>query len=174
MDLIPSLRYLNLFVDCPSSTSANPLLSILLIEDLPTTNDDPLIIFQLTSKPLAKDHVSKVVEYYPRAQETAISVHLHTRPNFRPTSTNFQIPLNVPQDIVRDIEGMKTRSNISGTLPLMLLISGLPRDHGSTPIALPSFPLPNIRTDPHCLVHRLPQPACRCPHRPRDQKGTTA
>ena len=27
MDLIPSLPYLNLFVDCPSSTSANPLLS---------------------------------------------------------------------------------------------------------------------------------------------------
>ena len=132
IDLIPSLPYLNLSVVCPVIHLAQRAAVTRLIEDLPTPNDNPLIIFQLTSKPLAKDHVPKVVEYYPRAQEPAVSVDGHTRPLFTPTSTNFQIRLDVPQDIVRDIDGTETRWHISGTLPLMLLINGLSPDDGST------------------------------------------
>ena len=131
-DLIPSLPYLNLSVVCPVIHLAIRAAVTRLIEDLPIPNDDPLIRFQLTSKPLAKDHVSKVVEYYPRAQEPAISVQGHTRTFCTPTSTNFQIPLDVPQDIVRDVEGTETRWNISGTVPLILLINASSPDDGST------------------------------------------
>ena len=97
--------------------------------DSPSPHDMPLIIFQLTSSGIPKGHVPNVVEFYPRTHSD------DTRPEtplLTPTQSLFQIRLDVPTEIIRTIDGQETKWNISGSLPLMLLINGLSPDDSST------------------------------------------
>ena len=92
------------------------------IMDSPSSHDMPLIIFQLPPSQIPKGHVPNVVEFYPRPET----------PLFTPTQSLFQIRLDVPTEIIRTIDGQETKWNISGSLPLMLLINGLSPDDSST------------------------------------------
>ena len=97
--------------------------------DSPSPHDMPLIIFELTLSQIPKGHVPNVVEFYPRTHSD------DTRPEtplFTPTQSLFQLRLDVPTEIIRTIDGQETKWNISGSLPLMLLINGLSPDDSST------------------------------------------
>ena len=129
IDLIPSLPFFFLSVVCPVIHLAYRHTESRGIMDSPSPHDMPLIIFQLTSSPILKGHVPNVVEFYPRTHSD------DTRPEtplFTPTQSFLQIRLDVPTEIIRTIDGQETKWNISGSLPLMLLINGLSPDDSST------------------------------------------
>ena len=90
------------------------------IMDSPSPHDMPLIIFQLTSAQIPKDHVPNVVIFYPRTHSDG------TRPEtplFTPTQSLLKIRLNVQTEIIGTIDGQETKWNITGSLPLVLLIN---------------------------------------------------
>ena len=84
----------------------------------PSPHDMPLINSQLISSQIPKGHVLNNVEFYPRTHSEDIRPET---PLFTPT---FQLSLDVPTKIIRTIDGQATKWNISGSLPLMLLING--------------------------------------------------
>ena len=95
------------------------------IMDSLSPHDMLLIIFQLTSSQIPKAHVPNVVELYPRTHSD------ETRPEtplFTPTQSLFENRLDLPTKIIRTIDGQESKWNISGSLPLMLLINGLSPD----------------------------------------------
>ena len=139
IDLVPSLGFLWLSVVCqvihmgtrtPDShdvlTSPNPL-------------DQPLILFQLTSVPLPKGHVPQTIGYFPRNVDSSqpIPPQIHT-----PQSSLFQVRLDVPIDITREVDGVEVKWHISGSLPLMLMLNGLNPDDTST--VLKELTMPRI------------------------------
>ena len=97
--------------------------------DSPSPHDMPLIIFQLTSSQIPKGHIPSVVEFHPRTHGDDPRPEA---PLFTPTQSLFQIRLDVPTEISRMVDGHETKWNISGSLPLMLLINGLSPDDSST------------------------------------------
>ena len=129
IDPIPSLPSLYLSIVCPVMHLAYRHTESRGIMDSPSPHDMPLIIFQLTWAVIPKGHVPNVVDFNPRTHSD------DTRPKtplFTPTQSLFQIRLDVPTEIIRTIDGQETNWNISGSLPLMLLINGLSPDDLST------------------------------------------
>ena len=129
MDLIPSLPFLNLSIVCPVIHLAYRHTESRGIMDSPSPHDMPLIIFQLTSQQIPRGHVPNVVEFYPRTHSDDTSPET---PLFTPTQSLSEIRLDVPTEIIRTIDGQESKWNISGSLPLMLLINGLSPDDSST------------------------------------------
>ena len=129
IDLIPSLPFLFFSIVCPVIHLAYRHTESRGIMDSPSPHDMPLIIFKLTSSQFPKGHVPNVVEFYPRTHSD------DTRPEtplFTPTQSLCQIRLDVPTEIIRTINGQETKWNISGSLPLMLLINRLSPDDSPT------------------------------------------
>ena len=90
--------------------------------------DHPLIIMHLTSSPLPKKHVACTIEFFPRvAPNEAVSDSI-----YHPQATLFQQRIDVPSKVVLDYEGSEVTWDITGTLPLMLMLNGLSPDDTST------------------------------------------
>ena len=129
IDLIPSLPFLYLSIVCPVIHLQYRHTESRGIMDSPSPHDMPHIIFQLTSAQVPKGHVPNVLEFYPRTHSD------DTRPKtplLTPRQSLFQTRLDVPTEIIRTIDGQETKWNISGSLPLMLLINDLSPDDPST------------------------------------------
>ena len=135
IDLIPSLPFLFLSVVCPVIHLAYRHTESRDIMDSPSPHDMPLIILQLTSSQIPKGHVPNVVEF---CRKTHSDDSRPEAPLFTPTQSLFQ---------TRTIDGQETKWNISGSLPLMLLINGLSPDDLST--MLHNLTAPRI-TKAHC------------------------
>ena len=129
IDLVPALNFLWLSVVCPIIHLAHREGLSENIRVSPNPLDHPLIIFQLTSFPLPKGHVSQTVGYFPRdvLSHEPIPPSVHT-----PASTLFHVRIDVPTSIKREIDGIDMQWNITGSLPLMLLLNGLSPDDTST------------------------------------------
>ena len=132
IDLIPVLNFLHLSVICPVIHLATRNATTFTIEDSTTPHDMPLIIFQLTSQQLPAKHQPHVVEFYPRAPDPHVTVDGTMQAIFCPTSTMFQLRVDVPQEITREVDGVETKWTVNGCLPLMLLMNGLSPDDSST------------------------------------------
>ena len=139
IDLVPTLRFLWLSVVCQvvhmgtrSPTTHDVITS-------PTPLDQPLVIFQLTSSPLPKNHVPQTIGYFPKNVDPTepIPANVHT-----PQSSLFQIRVDVPIDITRVVDGVEVKWHISGSLPLMLMLNGLNPDDTST--VLKELTIPRI------------------------------
>ena len=129
IDLVPALNFLWLSVVCPIIHLAHREGLSETIRVFPNPLDHPLIIFQLTSFPLPKGHVPQTVGYFPKdvPSHEPIPPSIHT-----PASTLFHVRIDVPTSIKREIDGIDMQWNITGSLPLMLLLNGLSPDDTST------------------------------------------
>ena len=67
------------------------------------------------------------MEFFPRLTptETADTV-------YEPHPSLFQLRIDVPNKVVLDVEGTEVVWDITGTLPLMLMLNGLGPDDAST------------------------------------------
>ena len=128
IDLIPTLSFLYLSVVCPILHLAVRDANINLIVENTSPLDHPLIIMHLTSSPLPKKHVARTVEFFPRvAPDEAVSDSIYQQ-----RATLFQLRMHVPSIVVLDYEGSQVTWDITGTLPLILMLNGLSPDDTST------------------------------------------
>ena len=140
IDLIPVLNFLHLSVVCPVIHLAIRNATTFAIEDSTTPHDMPLMFLQLTSQQLPAKQQPRVVEFYPRACDPHVSVDGTMQAIFCPTSTMFQLRIDLPQEITREVDGVETKWTVNGSLPLMLLINGLSPDDSSTVLKNPTAP----------------------------------
>ena len=139
IDLVPSLSFLWLSVVCQVVHMGVRSPDTYNVSTAPSPLDQPLVILQLTSFPLPKNHIPQTIGYSPRNVDSAEPVpsHVHT-----PQSTLFQIPVDVPIDITREVDGVEVKWHISGSFPLMLMLNGLNPDDPST--VLKELTIPRI------------------------------
>ena len=139
IDLVPSLGFLWLSVVCQVIHMGTRTPDSHDIHTSPSPLDQPLIIFQLTSVPLPKGHVPQTIGYFPRNVDSTqpIPPQVHT-----PQASLFQVRLDVPVDITREVDGVEVKWHISGSLPLMLMLNGLNPDDTST--VLKELTIPRI------------------------------
>ena len=139
IDLVPSLSFLWLSVVCQVVHMGVRSPDTYNVSTAPSPLDQPLVILQLTSFPLPKNHIPQTIGYFPRNVDSAEPVpsHVHT-----PQSTLFQIRVDVPIDITREVDGVEVKWHISGSLPLMLMLNGLNPDDTST--VLKELTIPRI------------------------------
>ena len=139
IDLVPSLGFLWLSVVCQVIHMGTRAPGSDEIHTSPSPLDQPLIIFQLTSVPLPKSHVPQTIRYFPRNVDSTqpIPLQVHT-----PQASLFQVRLDVPVDITREVDGVEVKWHISGSLPLMLMLNGLNPDDTST--VLKQLTIPRI------------------------------
>ena len=139
IDLVPSLSFLWFSVVCQVVHMGVRSPDTYNVSTAPSPLDQPLVILQLTSFPLPKNHIPQTVGYFPRNVDSSEPVpsHVHT-----PQSTLIQIRVDVPIDITREVDGVKVKSHISGSLPLMLMQNGLNPD--DTPTVLKELTIPRI------------------------------
>ena len=128
IDLIPTLSFPYLSVVCPILHLALRDANTNLIAENTSPLDHPLIIMHLRSSPLSKKHVVRTVEFSPRvAPNEAVSDSI-----YHAQATLFLLCIDVPSKVVLDYEGSEVTFNITGTLPLMLMLNGLSPDDTST------------------------------------------
>ena len=139
IDLVPSFGFLWLSVVCQVIHMGTCTPDSHDIHTSPSPLDQPLIIFQLTSVPLPKGHVPQTIGYFPRNVDSTqpIPPQVHT-----PQASLFQVRLDVPIDITREVDGVEVKWHISGSLPLMLMLNGLNPDDTST--VLKELTIPRI------------------------------
>ena len=128
IDLIPTISTLYLSVVCPIIHLAACDPASNTIQESASPLDHPLIILQLTSAVIPKKHVAKTVEFFPRQA-------CNITPNdsvYQPQPSLFQLRLDIPSKVSLEVEGTEVVWNITGTLPLMLLLNGLNPDDTST------------------------------------------
>ena len=128
INLVPALNFLWLSVVCPIIHLAHRVNSSEHLQDSPCPLDHPLILFQLTSFPLPKNHVPRTIGYFLKD----VSVSEHGPHIHKPASTLFHVRVDVPTTIQKDVDGVEVQWNITGSLPLMLPINGLSPDVTST------------------------------------------
>ena len=94
-----------------------------------TPLDQPLVLFQLTSSPLPRNHIPQTIGYFPRNVDPTepIPPTVHT-----PQSSLFQVPVDIPIDITSEVDGLEVKWHTSGPLLLMLMLNGLNPDDTST------------------------------------------
>ena len=153
IDLVPSLSYLWLSVVCevvhmgvrsPDTQNVCAARSPL---------DQALVIFQLTSFPLAQNHIPQIIGYLSRNVDSfePILSNVHT-----PESTFFQIRVDVPTDITREVDGVGVKWHIFGSPPLMLMVNGLNPEVTST--VLKELTIPRItKTFWQVIVNSAPE-----------------
>ena len=88
IDLVPTLAFLWLSVVCQVVHIGTRSPTTHDVTTSPNPLDQPLVIFQLTSSPLPKNHVSQTIGYFPKNVDPTepIPVNVHT-----PQSSPFQI-----------------------------------------------------------------------------------
>ena len=129
IDLVPALNFLWLSIVCAIIHSARRTNSSEYHQDSPCPLDHPLIVLQLTCFPLTKSHVPRTVGYFPK--DVSLSEHV-ARSIHTPTSSLFHVRVDVPASIQREVDGVEVHSNITSSLPLMLLINGVSPDDNCT------------------------------------------
>ena len=155
IDLIPLPNLLHLSVVYPVFHLATRNATTFAIEDSTSPHDMPPIIFKLTYQQLPAKHQPRVVEFYPRVSDPHVSVDGTMQAIFCPTSTMFQLRINVPEEIAREVDGVETEWTVNRSLPLMLLINGLSPDDSST--VLKNLTAPRItRADWPVAVNAAP------------------
>ena len=129
IDLVPSLGFLWLSVVCQVVHMGVLSPNTHHVSTAPTPLDQPLVLFQLTSSPLPRNHIPQTIGYFPKNVDPSepIPPTVHT-----PQSTLFQVRVDVPIDITREVDGLEVKWHISGSLPLMLMLNGLNPDDTST------------------------------------------
>ena len=139
IDLVPSLGFLWLSVVCQVIHMGTRTPDSHDIHTSPSPLDQPLIIFQLTSVPLPKGHVPQTIGYFPRNVDSTQPIPPQVQ---TPQASLFQVRLDVPIDITREVDGVEVKWHISGSLPLMLMLNGLNPDDTST--VLKELTIPRI------------------------------
>ena len=131
IDLVPSLGFLWLSVVCQVVHMGVRSPNTHHVCMAPTPLDQPLVLFQLTSSPLPRNHIPQTIGYFPKNVDPSepIPPTVHT-----PQSTLFQVRVDVPIDITREVDGLEVKWHISGSLPLMLMLNGL--NPGNTSMVL--------------------------------------
>ena len=139
IDLVPSLGFLWLSVVCPVVHMGLRSPNTHHISNGPTPLDQPLVLLQLTSSPLPRDHIPRTIGSFPRNVDPTepLPPTVHT-----PQSSLFQVRVDVPIDITREVDGLVVKWHISGSLPLMLMLNGLNPD--DTPTVLKELTIPRI------------------------------
>ena len=139
IDLVPSLGFLWLSVVCQVVHMGVRSPNTHHISTAPTPLDQPLVLFQLTSSPLPRNHIPQTIGYFPRNVDPTepLPPTVHT-----PQSSLFQVRVDVPIDITREVDGLEVKWHISGSLPLMLMLNGLNPDDTST--VLKELTIPRI------------------------------
>ena len=139
IDLVPSMGFLWLSVVCQVINMGTRTPDSHDIHTSSSPSDPPLIIFQLTSVPLPKGHVPQTIGYFSRNVDSTqpIPPQVHT-----PQASLFQVRLDVPIDITREVDGVEVKWHISGSLPLMLMLNGL--NPGDTSTVLKELTIPRI------------------------------
>ena len=129
IDLVPSLGFLWLSVVCQVVHMGVRSPNTHHISTAPTSLDQPLVLLQLTSSPLPRNHIPKTIGYFPRKGDSTepLPPTVHT-----PQSSLFQVRVDVPIDNTRDVDGLEVKWHISGSLPLMLMLNGLNPEDTST------------------------------------------
>ena len=129
IDLVPSSGFLWLSVVCQVMHMGVRSQNTHHISTAPTPLDQPLVLFQLTSSPLPRNHIPQSIGYFPRNVDPTepLPPTVHT-----PQSSPFQVRVDVPIDITREVDGLEVRWHISGSLPLMVMLNGLIPDDTST------------------------------------------
>ena len=140
IDLIPALSFLYLTVVCPIIHLASRDSTTNTIVENVSPLDQPLILMHLTSIQLPKKHHAKTVEFFPRLTPTETADKV-----YEPHPSLFQLRIDVPNKVVLDVEGTEVVWDITGTLPLMLMLNGLGPDDTST--VLRDIVVPRITKD---------------------------
>ena len=137
--LVPSLGFLWLSVVCQVVHMGVCSPNTHHISTAPTPLDQPLVLFQLTSSPLPRNHIPQTIGYFPRNVDATepLPPTVHT-----PQSSLFQVRVDVPNDITREVDGLEVKWHISGSLPLMLMLNRLNPDDTST--VLKELTIPRI------------------------------
>ena len=140
IDLVPSLGFLWLSVVYPVVHMGVRSGSTHHISNAPTRLDQPLVLFQLTSSPLPRNHIPRTIGSFPRNVDPTepLPPTVHT-----PQSSSFQVCVDVPIDITHEVDGLVVKWHISGSLPLMLMLNGLNPNDTST--VLKDLTIPRIR-----------------------------
>ena len=139
IDLLPSLGFLWLSVVCQVVHMGVHSQNTHHISTASTPLDLPLVLFQLTSLPLPRNHIPQTIGYFPRNVDPTepLPPTVHT-----PQSSLFQVRVDVPIDITREVDGLEVKWHISGSLPLMLMLNELNPDDTST--VLKELTIPRI------------------------------
>ena len=129
IDLVPSLGFLWLSVVCQIVHMGVRSPNTHHISNAPNPLDQPLVLFHLTSSPLPRSHIPQTIGYFPRNVDPTepLPTTVHT-----PQSSLFQVRVDVPIDITREVDRSEVRWHISGSLSLMLMPNGLNPDDTST------------------------------------------
>ena len=122
IDLAPSLGFLWLSLVCQVVHMGVRSPNTHHISTAPTPLDQPLVLFQLRSSPLPRNHIPQTIGYFPRSVDPTepLPPTVHT-----PQSSLVQVRVDVPIDITREVDGLEVKWHISGYLPLMLMLNRL-------------------------------------------------
>ena len=128
IDIIPALSFLYVTVVCSIVHLAYRHPDTHEIVEHPDPLDYPLILMHLSSIPLPKQHVPRTIEFYPKCMPDVVpGLDLYV-----PTPSLFQLRIDIPSRVTLEVEGNEVVWDITGTLPLILLLNGLSPDDTST------------------------------------------
>ena len=127
IDLIPALSFVYLTVVCPIIHLASRDSTTNTIVENVSPLDQPLILMHLTFNQLPKKHHAETVDFFPRLTPTETGDKV-----YEPHPSLFQLRIDVPNKVVLDVEGTEVVWDITGTLPLMLMLNDLGPDDTST------------------------------------------
>ena len=128
IDLIPTVSTLHLSVVCPIILLAARDSASNTIQENASSLDHHFIILQLTSAMIPKNHMAKTVEFFPRQA-------CNIAPNdsaYQPQPSVLQLWPDIPSMVSLEVEGTETVWNITGRVPLMLLLNGSNPDDTAT------------------------------------------
>ena len=126
--IIPALSFLYVTVVCSIVHLAYCRPDTHKIVEHPSPLDHRLILMHLSSIPLPKQHVPRTIEFYPKCMPDVVpGLDLYV-----PTPSLFQPRIDIPSRVTLEVQGNKVIWDITGTLPLMLLLNGLSPDDTCT------------------------------------------
>ena len=120
IDSVPSLGFLWLSVVCQVVHMGVRFPNTHHVSTAPTPLDQPLVLFQLTSSPLPRNDIPQTIGNFLKNVDPSepIPPTVHTL-----QATLFQVRVDVPIDITREVHGLEVKWHISGSLPLMLMLN---------------------------------------------------
>ena len=171
IDIIPALSFLDVTVVCSIVHLAYRHPDTQEIVEHPSPIDHPLILMHLSSIPLPKQHVPRTIEFYPKCMPDVVpDLDLYV-----PTPSLFQLCIDITSRVTLEVEGNEVVWDITGTLPLMLLLNGVSPDDTST--VLKDIVAPKIIKEFWPRPYQRPVPGPRevhMPHHPGDGGADTA
>ena len=127
IDIIPALSFLYVSVVCSIIYLAHRQPDTHAIVDNASLLDHPLILMHLSSTPFPKGHIPRTIESFLKD-----TFGTEKPAHFTPEATLFQFRLDIPSRVDVEMEGNTIEWDITGTLPLMLMLNGLSPDDTST------------------------------------------